>query len=105
MLFLIHCADRPGRVAIRAANYEAHRAYLRESPVDIKLAGPMVSDDGEARIGSVFVVDVADRSAAEAFAAADPFAQAGLFERVLITRFLDVTRGRPAFGPARESVP
>jgi uncharacterized protein YciI len=102
MLFLIHCTDGSGRAAIRAGNYEAHRAYLRDSAVDLKLAGPMVSDDGEARIGSVFVVDVPDRAAAEAFAAGDPFAKAGLFDRVLITRFLDVTRGKPAFGPPRE---
>jgi uncharacterized protein YciI len=102
MLFLIHCTDGPGRAAIRADNYEAHRAYLRDSPVDIKLAGPQVSDDGAERIGSVFIVDVPDRAAAEAFAAGDPFAQAGLFDRVLVTRFLDVTRGKPAFGPAKE---
>lgn len=102
MLFLIHCTDGPGRAAIRAAQYDAHRAYLRDSSVDIKLAGPQVSDDGEARIGSVFVVDVADRAEAEAFAAGDPFAKAGLFDRVIITRFLDVTRGKPAFGPPKE---
>jgi uncharacterized protein len=41
---------------------------------------------------------VPDRAAAEAFSAGDPFSQHGLFERVLITRFLDVTRGKPAFG-------
>lgn len=102
MLFLIHCTDGPGRSAIRAAQYDAHRAYLRDSSVDIKLAGPQVSDDGAERIGSVFVVDVADRAAAEAFAAGDPFAKAGLFDRVIITRFLDVTRGKPAFGPPKE---
>ncbi len=98
MLFLIHCTDRPDGAPIRSANYEAHRAYLRDSAVDIKLAGPLVSDNGERRIGSVFAVDVPDRAAAESFAAADPFARAGLFERVIVTRFLDITRGRPAFG-------
>jgi uncharacterized protein YciI len=102
MLFLILCTDGPGRAAIRAGNYEEHRAYLRESPANIKLAGPQVSDDGTQRIGSVFVVDVPDRAAAEAFAAGDPFARAGLFDRVLITRFLDVTRGKPVFGPVKE---
>lgn len=102
MLFLIHCTDGAGRASIRADNYEAHRAYLRESKVDIKLAGPQVSDDNNERIGSIFVVDVPDRAAAEAFAAADPFAKAGLFDRVIITRFLDVTRGKPAFGPRTE---
>jgi uncharacterized protein YciI len=102
MLFLIHCTQRADGQAIRDAHYDAHRAYLQASPVDIKLAGPMVEDDGGKRIGSVFIVDVPDRAAAEAFSAGDPFTQNGLFERVIITRFLDVTRGKPAFGPAKE---
>ncbi|OYW10627.1 MAG: hypothetical protein B7Z53_00520 [Rhodospirillales bacterium 12-71-4] len=106
MLFLIHCTQVADGDAIRDAHYEAHRAYLRASPVDIKLAGPMVSDDGVTKIGSVFIVDVPDRAAAEAFSAADPFAANGLFERVLVTRFLDITRGRPAFGaPVQEPAP
>jgi uncharacterized protein YciI len=98
MLFLIHCTQVAEGAGIRAANYEAHRAYLRASPVDIKLSGPMVADDGEPPVGSVFIVDVPDRAAAEAFAAGDPFAKAGLFEKVTVTRFLDITRGKPAFG-------
>lgn len=101
-LFLIHCTQRPGGQAIRDQHYDAHRAYLQSSPVDIKLAGPMVDDAGEARIGSVFIVDVPDRAAAEAFSAGDPFTRNGLFERVIITRFLDITRGKPAFGPAKD---
>jgi uncharacterized protein YciI len=47
-------------------------------------------------------VDVPDRAAAEAFSAGDPFSRHGLFERVIITRFLDITRGKPAFGPAKD---
>lgn len=101
-LFLIHCTQRPDGQAIRDQHYDAHRAYLQASPVDIKLAGPMVDDAGDKRIGSVFIVDVPDRAAAEAFSANDPFAQNGLFERVIITRFLDITRGTPAFGPAKD---
>jgi uncharacterized protein YciI len=102
MLFLIHCTQKPDGQAIRDAHYDAHRAYLQHSPVDIKLAGPMVEDDGGKRIGSVFIVNVPDRAAAEAFSAGDPFTKNGLFERVIITRFLDITRGRPAFGPAKD---
>lgn len=101
-LFLIHCTQRPDGQAIRDQHYDAHRAYLQASPVDIKLAGPMVDDAGDKRIGSVFIVDVPDRAAAEAFSAGDPFSRYGLFERVIITRFLDITRGKPAFGPAKD---
>jgi uncharacterized protein YciI len=102
MLFLIHCTQIPEGQAIREAHYDAHRAYLKSSPVDIRLSGPMVDDEGKARIGSVFVVDVPDRAAAEAFAAGDPFARAGLFGRVIVTRFLDITNGKPAFGPPKD---
>ncbi|MGK7868474.1 YciI family protein [Falsiroseomonas sp. E2-1-a20] len=102
MLFLIQCTQVAEGAGIRAAHYEAHRAYLRASPVDLKLSGPMVTDEAETPIGSVFIVDVPDRAAAEAFASGDPFAKAGLFEKVTVTRFLDITRGRPAFGPKGE---
>lgn len=98
MLFLIHCLDRPGGAALRAATYDAHRAWLRGADVDLKLSGPILGEDGEARIGSVFILEAPDRAAAEAFHRADPFARAGLFDRVTISPFLDVTRGRPAFG-------
>jgi uncharacterized protein YciI len=40
--------------------------------------------------GSLLVVDVADRRAAETFAAGDPYAQAGLFESVVIRPFRTV---------------
>jgi uncharacterized protein YciI len=102
MLFLITCTQVPDGGPIRDRFQEEHRAYLKASPVDIKLAGPMVSDDGEQRTGSVFIVDVPDRAAAEAFSAADPFTRNGLFAQVTITRFLDITRGKPAFGPPKE---
>lgn len=102
MLFLIHCVQKPDGQTIRDTHYDAHRAYLKASPVDIKLAGPAVADDGEARIGSVFIVDVPDRAAALAFSDGDPFTQQGLFASRTITRFLDITRGKPAFGPAKD---
>ena len=98
MLFLIHCTQVPNGAAIRDAHQDSHRAYLQASAVDIKLAGPQVADDGVLRTGSVFIVDVPDRAAAEAFAAGDPFARHGLFQHTIITRFLDITRGKPAFG-------
>ena len=40
--------------------------------------------------GSLIVLDVDSREAAEEFAAGDPYAVAGLFERVTITGFRPV---------------
>ena len=46
----------------------------------------------------IHCTQVPDRAAAEAFSAGDPFTRHGLFSRVITTRFLDITRGKPAFG-------
>jgi uncharacterized protein YciI len=40
--------------------------------------------------GSVVILDLEDRAAAEAFAAGDPYNQAGLFERVTISAWKKV---------------
>ena len=50
----------------------------------------MTSEDGEAMIGSVLIIEAADRAEAEAFAAGDPYAKAGLFESVTIKPFKKV---------------
>ena len=82
MLFALICDDRPDGLETRKATREAHLAHLRESGV-VVLAGPFL-DSGGAPTGSLIVLDVPDRAAAEAWAEADPYAKAGLFERVTI---------------------
>ncbi len=52
--------------------------------------GATLSDDGESMTGSFLLIDMADRAVAEAFAAGDPFAKAGLFESVEIRRWRKV---------------
>jgi uncharacterized protein YciI len=80
-LFMLACFDKPKSLDLRMATREAHLAYVRENFGMVKLAGPML-DEAEAMAGSLFVLDVADRAAAQAFNANDPYQQAGLFERV-----------------------
>lgn len=79
-LFALICTDKPGAPEIRKANRAAHLDYLNATGA--VLAGPFLS--GEAMTGSLVVIDAADRTAAEAWAAADPYAQAGLFAGVRI---------------------
>lgn len=84
MHFVITCVDKPGALEVRKANRDAHLAYLQSVSSQIIAAGPTLSDDGESMTGSVLILDFADEAAAEAFAAGDPYAQAGLFESVTI---------------------
>jgi uncharacterized protein YciI len=90
MNFVLYCVDKAGHGHIRTENRPAHVDYLKSNLERIVLAGPMLSDDGEAMLGSVLVIEAADRAAAEAFAAGDPYAKAGLFESVTIKAFKKV---------------
>jgi uncharacterized protein YciI len=80
-LFMLACFDKPHSLELRMATREAHLGYVRENAVAVKLAGPML-DEADAMAGSLFILEVADRGAALAFNAADPYQMAGLFERV-----------------------
>ena len=87
MLFSIHCLDGGDRKALRAENFDAHQAYLKTAGVRLVVAGPLLSDDGETAVGSMFVVDVEDRQAAESFNQGDPFHRAGIWGHIEIHRF------------------
>lgn len=85
MLFALICKDKPGHLQTRMDARPDHVAFLEKLNGDGKLAfaGPFLDGDGKPD-GSLVVLDAADRAEAEALAAADPYARAGLFERVEI---------------------
>lgn len=87
MHYIVFAVDKPGHVDLRLANRPAHLEYLKSKRDIIVTAGPMQSDDGDAMIGSMLVLDVPDRAAAEDFAKGDPYAKAGLFESTVIKRW------------------
>ena len=91
MLFAIHAVDHVGAVDKRLAHYDAHKAFLADTSsfgVTIVMSGPLVSDDGQTMIGSLFLVEAADRNVVEGFHQADPFFAAGIWKSVTITGFL-----------------
>jgi uncharacterized protein YciI len=80
--FALICIDKPKSLALRLANREAHLAYCAATPAGfIKTAGPFLDEAGD-MAGSLFLIEAADIEAVRAFTAADPYALAGLFERV-----------------------
>ncbi len=82
------CIDKPGHLEVRKANREAHLAHIRDSGV-VEMAGPFLSPEGE-MCGSLLVLEVESLQAAQDWAAADPYAKAGLFERVEIREWKKV---------------
>jgi uncharacterized protein YciI len=89
--FLMTCLDKPNALELRKATREAHLAYVGARLATVKLAGPVLSEAGE-MAGSMFILEAEDLTAVRAFNAADPYTQAGLFERVEI-RPIKITVG------------
>jgi len=86
MFFVIRCIDKQNHLAVRQENRPAHVEYLKSFGAKLFAAGPLL-DDNEQMYGSVIILDLPDRSAAESFAGGDPYAQADLFEQVTIDRW------------------
>ena len=61
-----------------------HRQYLAEHADAFIVRGPLLSDDGTEWQGSAMLVEMRDRASVDAFATAEPFARAGLFDSIEI---------------------
>ena len=88
MLFVIHAIDKPNSLELRTSTRPAHLEYL--AGFDTPVGGPLLDAEGN-MCGSCIVLDVADRAEADAFAANDPYARAGLFASVAVHEFMKVS--------------
>jgi uncharacterized protein YciI len=88
MLFAVHCLDRPNSLDDRREKFDAHMAHIKATPVKIVVSGPLLADDNETTIGSLFIVDAPSKAAAEAFNTGDPFYKAGIWKETRIHPFL-----------------
>lgn len=89
--FILTCRDKADALDLRLATRPAHAAYIAERLDIVKLAGPLLNEDGQ-MIGSLIIFDVDDRAQVQAFADNDPYTKAGVFESVSIDGYT-VVRG------------
>lgn len=83
MPYLIHGFDKPGHLQVRTDNRPAHIEYLKSFGASLAAAGPTLDAAGRMN-GSLVILDLESQAEAEAFAANDPYAKAGLFEKVIV---------------------
>jgi len=98
MYFVVYATDRPSVRALRAQTKSRHSAHLDAGSTHVRVvqSGPWLDSSG-AEAGSLLIVEAAELRAVEAFVDADPYAQAGLFERIEIHPWL-WRRGNPFLG-------
>ena len=89
-MFVVHCQDKPGAQQIRLDNRAAHLEFLKANIERVVMAGPVQTDDRTGMVGSVLVLDFADRAELDAFLAGDPYAKAGLFAAVTVLPYKKV---------------
>lgn len=85
MLFALMATDKPDHLQLRLDTRSDHVAFLtglNDTGV-LKFAGPFLDGEGKPN-GSLVVFEAEDLAAAEKLVAADPFAAAGLFQKVEI---------------------
>ena len=82
-MYCVMCLDKPDSSALRQATRPAHLDYVVSQDC-LQIGGPLIGDDGETMIGSMMVLSVADKAAAQAFVDNDPYTKAGLFAQVEI---------------------
>lgn len=80
--------DKAGALQTRLDNRDAHLAYIEETGV-VEMAGPFIDADG-AMSGSLIIMNVDDMAAAQDWAENDPYAKAGLFEKVRLEEWKKV---------------
>jgi uncharacterized protein len=88
MRFVVHCVDKPGALPTRKQNYEAHKAYLASGALKTVISGPLVEEDGETMIGSLFIFEAATKDEVMEFNRNDPFSKAGVWETVQVQAFV-----------------
>lgn len=82
-LFVIEAWDKPDSLAVRLANRPAHLERMTALGDALVIAGPYLDAAGQP-VGSLIIVEMESQAAAEAWAAADPYAEAGLFARTSV---------------------
>lgn len=97
-LFLVNARDKANSADLRQATRQAHLEWAGESRHKIAMAGPVLSDDGETMMGSTFVIEFDSLEEAKSWAAEDPYAKAGLFDRTEIIPFIWLIGDGPSNG-------
>jgi uncharacterized protein YciI len=86
MLFAVIRHDKPNSLDLRLSERPKHLVYL-ETVLDKIMYGGALLDDAGKQVGSILIIDVEDKAAADAFAVADPYVDAGLFASTSIRQF------------------
>ena len=100
MLYAFTLVDAPGTAELRTRVRPEHKAYLGQVADRIAFAGPLLADDGQTMVGSLLVIDFADRPAALEWMRHEPFTQVGLYAITQVHAFRNLWPQKVGFPEA-----
>ncbi|TPW30854.1 hypothetical protein FJU08_09265 [Martelella alba] len=88
MIYAVICTDKPDHLSMRMETRPTHLAWVDKLNADgiLKIAGPFLDDEGKS-CGSMLLIEAGSQADAEALAAEDPYARAGLFAKTEVRPF------------------
>jgi uncharacterized protein YciI len=92
-LFMMQGFDDQGGAEIRKATRPAHVEWINGLGDKVKLAGPMLAEDGVTPVGSVIFLEAESMEEAKTIYAQDPYRDAKLWRRIEIRLFSVVAGG------------
>lgn len=86
MLYICYGVDGPEGPARRNVVRDEHFDYLKKHEDILVLGGATLADEDATRTGSLLIINVPDRAAADAFADGEPFRKTGVFASYTVSR-------------------
>ena len=80
MMMVVIAYDKPNSLELRMKTRPDHLAYVLKFEKQLVYGGPMLHNDGQTMMGSVFVGDFASIEDAQKFNQEDPYYTSGLFD-------------------------
>ena len=88
MLFIIFCIDKPNMTEKRATAMPDHIEYLNaQTKIKNIMSGPLMDDEMENIVGSLYLLEAPNRTAIEEFTKGDPLVAADIWTSIEIRAF------------------
>ena len=88
MLFTIFCIDKPNMKEKRATAMPDHIEYLNaQTKIKNIMSGPLMDDEMENIVGSLYLLEAPNRAAIEKFTKGDPLVAADIWTSIEIRAF------------------
>lgn len=87
MLVMFHCFDKDNQQAMRINTLQSHLLWVEQNMRSIKVAGPLLTEDSNTIIGSLYILEADNIEKANNILKEDPYYKTGIWQQITKTEF------------------